>query len=475
MTVAAVRAGLTEPLRVAVAGRSKAGKSTLVNALLGTRVAPTDATECTKVVTWFRYGSPDRAEVVLRDGSRRGLRLRPDGFLPRDLGVDPSEVESLDVWLTIGTLRSFTLIDTPGLGSADESSSKATERLIAVDAASRSAAARAEALAFLLNQVVREDDVRALRAFRLFSTGIRNSAVNAIGVLNKVDLLGEGDRDPWDIGVELASRHTKALRGEVAFVLPLIGLLAETTMTGHLTERDAAQLTTLAAALDRLDPVEQELALCSADSFLAWDGPVPPEGRDRLLRILGLFGLRRAVALVQSGSTTGAALRRALEELSGVTALREALATTFARRADALKADYALNALRNVAGRGRNQAQLVRLRDAVEALRLDPAMHELNELRVVQQLASGEVSLPDGLVRELHRLVEEREAAAKLGMDGAPAAELGRAALEGAGRWRELVQTSLSPRQAHVAQVVNRSYQLLWEQLGDGARMADGR
>jgi ribosome biogenesis GTPase A len=34
---------LGEPLRIAIAGRLKAGKSTLVNALIGRRVAPTAA------------------------------------------------------------------------------------------------------------------------------------------------------------------------------------------------------------------------------------------------------------------------------------------------------------------------------------------------------------------------------------------------------------------------------------------------
>jgi ABC-type antimicrobial peptide transport system ATPase subunit len=55
---------LGEPLRIAIAGRLKAGKSTLVNALIGRRVAPTAAGECTRVVTRFRYGAADRVDVV---------------------------------------------------------------------------------------------------------------------------------------------------------------------------------------------------------------------------------------------------------------------------------------------------------------------------------------------------------------------------------------------------------------------------
>src|SRR3954469_9616573 len=77
--VSAVRADLDEPLRVALVGRVKAGKSTLLNALIGRRVAPTDVSECTRVVTWFSYNSADRAEVVLRAGGTVPLQLDPAG------------------------------------------------------------------------------------------------------------------------------------------------------------------------------------------------------------------------------------------------------------------------------------------------------------------------------------------------------------------------------------------------------------
>src|SRR5882672_3666526 len=76
-----VRRRLDEPLRVAIAGRLKAGKSTLVNALIGRRVAPTEVGECTRIVTQFRYGTADRVDVVRRDGSRTSLPLDDAGMI----------------------------------------------------------------------------------------------------------------------------------------------------------------------------------------------------------------------------------------------------------------------------------------------------------------------------------------------------------------------------------------------------------
>jgi len=57
-----VIARLEAPLQVVVAGRISSGKSTLVNALIGRRVAPTAVGECTHLVTRFSYGTVDRVE-----------------------------------------------------------------------------------------------------------------------------------------------------------------------------------------------------------------------------------------------------------------------------------------------------------------------------------------------------------------------------------------------------------------------------
>src|ERR1700744_2117581 len=52
------------PLRVAIAGKVKAGKSTLLNAMVGEMVAATDAAECTKLVTWYQYAASPRARLL---------------------------------------------------------------------------------------------------------------------------------------------------------------------------------------------------------------------------------------------------------------------------------------------------------------------------------------------------------------------------------------------------------------------------
>ena len=66
---------LNQPIRIALAGTLKAGKSTLVNALVGENIAPTDATEATRIVTWFRQRADPEGH---RQSLRRGAHQRPD-------------------------------------------------------------------------------------------------------------------------------------------------------------------------------------------------------------------------------------------------------------------------------------------------------------------------------------------------------------------------------------------------------------
>ncbi len=119
---------LDEPLRVAVAGRLKAGKSTLLNALVGERLAPTDAGECTRVVTWFRDGPASRILMHPHSGPPVPLTVRrDDGALVIDLGGTSADtLDRVVVDWPSQNLRATTLIDTPGIASLTAENSRRT-------------------------------------------------------------------------------------------------------------------------------------------------------------------------------------------------------------------------------------------------------------------------------------------------------------------------------------------------------------
>ena len=458
--ILAIHERLRGPLRIAVVGRVSSGKSTVVNAVLGKHVAATDEGECTRLVTWYRYGVPERVQVVLRDGSSRDLRLAANGALPVEIGADPKDVREVNAWLALDSLRSITLIDTPGLASVNADNSTATEHLLGLDPGYSDASASAEAVIFLLNQTVKADDAGTLEAFHRLSAGTGASALNAIGVLNKADLFGGAD--PWAVATELSAQHARHLAGHVSMVLPLAGLIAESAATGAVTEADAADLARLADS----DPQTQGRSLLSGDRFMTTDSTLSEQSRRRLLALLGIHGLKLSLSLIGSGVTGAVALRRQLDEASGMPALRTGIRQTFAQRGEILKVDFALAGLERVAyNPDASPALRSSLLDQIEEVRLDPRMHELQELRAVEYLRSGEVRLPASLQEELLHMTTQRDPVRRLSADGASGSQLVDLALAGAARWSTYSFAAQTPRQVQVAEIMKRSYQLLLGQV----------
>lgn len=78
---------LNQPMRIALAGTLKAGKSTLVNALVGDDIAPTDATEATRIVTWFHHGPTPKVTANHRGDDVPTCRSPGGRTVPRRTGA----------------------------------------------------------------------------------------------------------------------------------------------------------------------------------------------------------------------------------------------------------------------------------------------------------------------------------------------------------------------------------------------------
>lgn len=478
---------LGAPLQVAVAGRIKSGKSTLVNALIGRRVAPTDIGECTRLVTRFQYGTVDRIEVVFKDGRKQVLPFAPDGMIPAELGVDIDTVSHIEAYLTNAALQHMTVIDTPGLGSLDAASVARTEHLLSaargeggdgdwadedaavgeLDETSRNAVAGAEAVLYVMTQGLRADDEQALAAFTAATASREAGPVNAIAVLNKADTIVaetvEGaEGDTWRAATLLARKQADMLKPRVADVLPVIGLIAESAESGQFTSADAEALRQVA----ELDDDALDVMLLSADMFTSWECDVPAGVRARLLEKLDLYGIRCAVEAVrEQPDITAGALRRLLLDASGLAAVRARLNTVFAARADGIKAAAALASVTALAHAAGNAAERQRVHDAIEVLLAKPEAHQLRVLEALTLVASGAVEMPEDLTEEVLRVGSNADIAAQLGKPGGSHAELATYALERAGWWRSFASFGATPAQSRVAHVVHRAYFLIWQQL----------
>jgi hypothetical protein len=428
----AITARAADPPAVAIAGRVSSGKSTLVNALVGRRVAPTDAGECTQVVSRFRFGRAERVLVRLRDGGQREVRFDADGAIPGRLGVPPEEVDHLQVELSVARLRAIELVDTPGVSSATAAGDR-SERFLGFDTASREQVGRADAVVYLLTATGQADEVADLTAF---GAGAGGRADAAIGVLGKADLIAGGDPAA---AADLAGRLAARLAGRVRTVVPLWTLVAETVACGRLREPDAAT----AAAVADLDEATRSVLLADAGLFTDFEAPVDPARRRRLLELLAPAGAARAVAAVLGGARGAARLATALDGLSGRGAL-DAEIDRFAARADVLRAARMLNDAERLAGEDWDLGEP--LRDAVELARAHRDVHVLDETEALDDLDAGRVALsgPDA-----------RAAAAVL--RGTPPEGDVDAAID---HWREVEVLAGDPLVARLARTVGRSLAL---------------
>ncbi|MFN8021081.1 MAG: dynamin family protein [Acidimicrobiales bacterium] len=453
--VEAVDDRLRAPLTVTVAGGVSSGKSTLVNALLGQRIAAVDAGECTRVVTEFRFGAYERAEVIGVDGSTSVVAL-DRGRMPEHLGRPPEQIDRVVVHLSNALLRDLAVVDTPGINTTSEANAATSARFLGITdregAQTAAAVGRAEALVFLL-PVLRKADADVLRGFASLLGGTTLSAASSVAVLSKVDRL-DRSTDPVTAARPIAARMAAELRGVVSEVVPVVGLVAETARAGVFTEADARALQAV-AAVD--DPIDRDDLFLSPEDFLRSDLiDLDVAVRRRLLAMLDLAGLQIGVEAIDAGARTAAALLEVLERRSGFDALRTAVIGRFAGRAEVFKAQAALADLRRATylqDDPANAPALRALRGPLERIELDGSMHQLRVLQLASAVASGDLQLPAELFDDVVAIG---------GDDHSPISRADAAAR--AARWATWgADPRRSPEQARGARVMKTAYELRWE------------
>ncbi len=462
--VAQARRRLDEPLRVAIAGRVKAGKSTLLNALVGERLAATDAGECTRIVTWYRHALGYRVVADLRPSGTRELTFRrDDGELLIELGETPlASIERIEVGWPSKKLTDLTLIDTPGLSSTDEATSERTMHALVDEDAD--GPGEADAVLYLMRHLHRSDS-QFLEAF-LDRSIAHASPVNAVVVLSRADEIGAARVDALDSARAIAARYgaDPQVRALASGVVPIAGLIAETGAT--LRQEQFGWLREVAT----LDEARRTNLLRSVDQFRDADlNPLGEEIREELLSRLGLFGIRLAIRLLVEGEVrTAPQLSDALLEHSGIRELQRILAERYGGRAQVLKARSALAALRAI-GRELDRRGVAEAADVVVAVdRLEASSQDLAMLRLLHLVMTGLVTLGSSERLELDRLSGVGGVGEKVGLSAdAQPPDVRAAALEGIDRWRSRAGNPLTDRRMiEAAEILSRAYEEIYARPG---------
>lgn len=219
-----------QPFKLAVVGRMKAGKSTLINGLIGKPLAISDVEEATATINWICYGEAAQASQFIVHWKDGRTEPYPLSSLAQWTGKTPEvlsrvkKTSFLRLFSDSPKLSEVQIVDTPGTGSAVEEH-EISKQFLNPDVISESIAqgGKADAIIYVIPPVGREQDADTLKVFG--DGRIQNSdPYNSVAVLHKWDSLVSDD--PKARAKEKAHGLFMQLKNYVADVIPVSGPLA---------------------------------------------------------------------------------------------------------------------------------------------------------------------------------------------------------------------------------------------------------
>ncbi|MGB6297371.1 MAG: dynamin family protein [Rivularia sp. (in: cyanobacteria)] len=337
---------LQQPMRVAIVGKIKAGKSTMMNALLGEALVATGSVEATFNINWLKYDENKTLKVHFKDNRTpetksveelSNITVRADEN--RDYLLS---VKYIEVFYPNKILKSFNLIDTPGLQSHYKDDSQNTVDFLQLHGdnlteITQKEAQGADALLYLFSHSLAMDDSEIVKMFQGPVVG-QATPINAIGVLTKVETYWTDPNvsEPMEAGKKVCQRlsaHPK-VRDIFYTVYPTCGLLALGAQT--LTDNEWEILKKLA----ELPQKRMESLIGNVKRFCNReyeDVPIPPTERQQVLNQLGQYGVWLAYNLIGSGVNQKSQLIEELLQSSGVPELRKLITSHFGHRAYLIK------------------------------------------------------------------------------------------------------------------------------------------
>ncbi|SOC23902.1 SH3 domain-containing protein [Ureibacillus xyleni] len=176
----------TDPVRLIVMGEFNAGKSTLINTLLGEEVIATGIVPTTAVATYLRYSKEKYIEIVYENGNVERKSIKEMEKLTSERNKEGKKqrenIQLINLYLPNPFLLNLVLIDTPGLGAHHSQ-----HEIQASDAYKE---ADDSMWIFRYGSVGRLSEVNVLKK-------LKDNGLDPIGVVNMIDQSDEDDITPY--------------------------------------------------------------------------------------------------------------------------------------------------------------------------------------------------------------------------------------------------------------------------------------
>ncbi len=172
-----------QTLNLVVLGQFKRGKTSVINALIGTELLPVGVIPLTSATTILSYGDRINIQVIYDDGRREAIEpasladyVTEKGNPRNSRGVREVSIEHPSPWLQ-GGLR---LVDTPGIGSVHRHNTDATYGFLPK--------ADAVLLVLSVDQPISQEECDFLKTIREYASKI-------FVLVNKIDVLTAAELD----------------------------------------------------------------------------------------------------------------------------------------------------------------------------------------------------------------------------------------------------------------------------------------
>jgi hypothetical protein len=408
------RKQLSEPMRVAIVGKIKTGKSTIMNSLLGEYLVTTGQVEATFNVNWLKYGEKPALIVHFKDDARS-----PETRTLAELELLTLRAEeNQEFLLSISYIEVF--YSNPMLPKLHGQE---------ITAQTQKQAAGADAILYLFRQSAGETDEQVMREFQGAAVG-RATPLNAIAVLTRVDDYWHyRDRpDPLLAGKEVAQKlledHPR-LNCLFYTIYPACGLLGLGSQ--NLTNQEWEILNKLAVLpQERLSSLMNSARRFSEKDYVEESEiPIASE-RAKVASRLGLYGVSLACDYLRSQENIDRhTLAQKLLEQSGVSDLRKLIISHFGNRAFLIKLNTCTQQLKKILFEeerkqtGQEQKivrEITGWLDKLESQEL--FFHQVRELEILRSYYDNKLNFTAEEIEQLLQVTGERgtSCTARLGL-----------------------------------------------------------